>query len=210
MFDIGYIVIVIIIVLLSMTLHEAMHAFVSNWLGDDTAESQGRVTFNPLAHIDPFMTILLPLLLAISGGPIFGGAKPVPFMPDRVRYEEFGALLVGVAGPLTNLLIAFFAVVGTVLSGGGGLAGQILELIAVINIGFFVFNMLPIPPLDGSRVLYYLAPDGVRRVMATMEQFGIFIILAMVIFLAPVLSIFMQSSILFFYNAFYGFIAAVL
>ncbi len=209
MIDIGYLVIVLAIVLISMTLHEAMHAFVSYWLGDDTAKSQGRVTLNPIAHIDPFMTILLPLLLALSGGPIFGGAKPVPFMPDRVRYEEFGAMLVGVAGPLTNLFIAFLAIVGTVLF-GEGLIGDLLQLTAVINLGFFIFNMLPIPPLDGSRVLYYLAPDTIRKMMASMEQFGIFIVFAIVILFSPVLSAFMGNGITTLFEAMYSLVATVL
>src|SRR6478752_4718560 len=105
--DIGYIILIIIIILLSMTLHEAMHAFTSFWLGDDTAKLQGRLTLNPIKHIDPFLTLILPLGLAIVGAPIFGGAKPVPFNPDRVRGGEWGAALIAVAGPLTNLLIAF-------------------------------------------------------------------------------------------------------
>ena len=106
--DIGYIVILIGVILFSMTLHEAMHAFVGYWLGDDTAKRQGRLTLNPIKHIDPFLTILLPVMLAlIPGAPIFGGAKPVPFNPDRVKGGEWGAALIAVAGPLTNFIIAF-------------------------------------------------------------------------------------------------------
>src|SRR4051812_24402323 len=116
-FDPIYIIIVVIIILLSMTLHEAMHAFVGYWLGDDTAKRQGRLTLNPVKHIDPFLTLLLPLMLAIIGAPIFGGAKPVPFNPDRVRYDEWGAALVAIAGPFTNLLIAF-VVFGIYVVGG--------------------------------------------------------------------------------------------
>ena len=107
--DIVNILIVLVVILLSMTLHEAMHAFMGYFLGDDTAKAQGRLTLNPLKHIDPFMTILLPILLALTpGAPIFGGAKPVPFNPNRVRYGEWGAALVAVIGPLTNFLFAFF------------------------------------------------------------------------------------------------------
>src|SRR5690606_32098974 len=95
------------VILFSMTFHEAMHAFMGFWLGDDTAKREGRLTLNPIRHIDPFLTILLPLGLAIIGGPIFGGAKPVPFRPDRVRGGDWGAALVAAAGPLTNFLIAF-------------------------------------------------------------------------------------------------------
>jgi Zn-dependent protease len=82
-----------------------MHAFAADWLGDDTARQEGRLTLNPLAHIDPFLTIGLPLLMAFAGGPVLGAAKPVPFNPYRVKYEEYGAALVALAGPLTNLLL---------------------------------------------------------------------------------------------------------
>ena len=105
--EIIYILSVIGVVLVSMTLHEAMHGFMAFYLGDDTAKLQGRLTLNPIKHIDPFLTILLPVLLALSGGPVFGGAKPVPFNPARVKYDEFGAALVALAGPLTNLVLAF-------------------------------------------------------------------------------------------------------
>ena len=98
--------IVLGVILFSMTLHEAMHGFVAYFLGDDTAKLEGRLTLNPIKHIDPFLTILLPLMLAIVGAPIFGGAKPVPFNPNRVRYEEWGAAFVALAGPLTNFILA--------------------------------------------------------------------------------------------------------
>src|SRR5690606_5997929 len=93
-------------VLISITLHEAMHAFAAYWLGDDTAQMQGRLTLNPLKHIDPFLTLGMPVLLALMGAPPLGAAKPVPVNPYRVKYEEFGAALVGLAGPLTNFVLA--------------------------------------------------------------------------------------------------------
>jgi len=209
--DLGYIAAVIGVILLSMTLHEAMHAFVSYWLGDDTAKLQGRLTLNPIAHIDPFLTLLLPILLAISGLPIFGGAKPVPFNPYRVRYGEFGAALVGIAGPLTNLVLAFiafglFALLGT--PSDATIAGMVLQLAIFVNLGFFVFNILPIPPLDGSRVLYALAPDGARRVMEVIEQYGIFLVFALVLLAGPVLGQFMRAAIGFFLQLF-GYIFGV-
>lgn len=181
-FDPVYISLVIAVVLMSMTLHEAMHAYTSYWLGDDTAKREGRLTLNPIAHIDPFLTLALPVMLAILGLPIFGGAKPVPFNPMRVRYEEFGAALVGLAGPLTNLVIAFvtfglYALLGT----PSGFMGEAMVLIVLVNLGFFIFNMLPIPPLDGSRLLYALAPDGARRFMEVIERQGILLVFAMVL-----------------------------
>lgn len=174
---------IVAIILVSMTLHEAMHAFMSYWLGDDTAKAQGRLTLNPIKHIDPFLTIILPLLLAISGGPIFGGAKPVPFNPNRVKYDEWGAALVALAGPLTNFIIAFIlfgVMVVFDLSPVVGL-GSVLMLAVSVNLGFFVFNMIPIPPLDGSRVLYALAPEFVRRGMEVIEQYGIILVFILVI-----------------------------
>ena len=173
--DLGYIATVLGVILVSMTLHEVMHGFMAYYLGDDTAKLQGRLTLNPVKHIDPFLTILLPVLLAISGGPIFGGAKPVPFNPMRVRYGEWGSALVAAAGPFINFLLAFicFGIVVVAGIGPDSLIGNILMISVYVNLGFFVFNMLPIPPLDGSRVLYALAPDGVRKVMASIEQFGI-------------------------------------
>ncbi|HRF28880.1 MAG TPA: site-2 protease family protein [Candidatus Saccharibacteria bacterium] len=195
--DITYLMIVLVVILFSMTLHEAMHGFMSYWLGDDTAKLQGRLTLNPIKHIDPFLTILLPLMLAIIGGPIFGGAKPVPFNPSRLRYDEWGMALVAAAGPLTNFVIAFIFYAFYVLLplGDGNLAKQFLEAGVYVNLGFFVFNMLPIPPLDGSRVMYALAPDFVRRGMEVMEQYGLVVVFIIVIFGSAVIGGFMQAAI---------------
>src|SRR4051812_41386816 len=142
--DIIYIAVVIIVILLSMTLHEAMHAFVAYWLGDDTAKREGRLTLNPVKHIDPFLTLALPVMLAVIGAPIFGGAKPVPFNPNRVRHDEWGAALVAVAGPMTNLIIAFVFFGLYVLLGtpSDGFIGMLLTTIVMVNLGFFIFNMI--------------------------------------------------------------------
>jgi len=201
--DITYIIVVIIVILLSMTLHEAMHAFVGYWLGDDTAKLQGRLTLNPVKHIDPFLTLLLPVMLAIIGAPIFGGAKPVPFNPNRVRYDEWGAALIAIAGPLTNLLIAFvvfgiYALAGT----PDGLLGMILTTAIMVNLGFFIFNMIPIPPLDGSRVLYALAPEFVRRGMEAVERYGIIFVFIIVLLASSLIGAFMLSAINFFLGIF--------
>lgn len=181
-FDVVYIGLVVAVVLVSMTLHEAMHAYASYWLGDDTAKAQGRLTLNPIAHIDPFLTLLMPVMLAILGLPIFGGAKPVPFNPGRVKYEEFGAAIVGLAGPLTNLVMAFVLFGMYALFGQpGGFFGDVLTVGIMVNLGFFIFNMLPIPPLDGSRLLYALAPESARRLMEIIEQQGIVIVFGIVL-----------------------------
>lgn len=181
--EITHFVVIVVVIVLSMTLHEAMHAFISYWLGDDTAKTQGRLTLNPIKHIDPFLTLLLPLILAAVGAPIFGGAKPVTFNPNRIRYHEWGAAMVAAAGPLTNLAIAFFTYGIYALAGApeGGLFTVIMTTAIMVNLGFFVFNIIPIPPLDGSRVLYALAPEFVRRGMEVMEQFGLIFIFAIVL-----------------------------
>lgn len=178
--DIAHLIIVLVVILISMTLHEAMHGFMAYWLGDDTAKEQGRLTLNPLHHIDPFLTILLPLSLALLGLPVFGGAKPVPYNPERVRGDEWGAALVGFAGPLTNFVIAFtcFGLYATI---AGPAVQPLLATAVSVNLGFFVFNMLPIPPLDGSRVLYALAPEFVRRGMEVVEQYGVMLVFVLVL-----------------------------
>ncbi len=161
--------------LVSVTLHEAMHAFTGHWLGDDTARLEGRLTLNPLKHIDPFLTILLPVMLALSGLPIFGAAKPVPFNPNRVKYDEFGAAMIGVAGPLTNLVLAF-AGAGILRLLGVGVSDTVFSALMIfiaVNIGFFVFNMIPFPPLDGSRLLYAVAPEPLQKLMYQIETLGL-------------------------------------
>lgn len=190
-------------ILLSMTVHEAMHAFMGYFLGDNTAKIEGRLTLNPLKHIDPFMTILLPLTMALLGGPVFGGAKPVPFNPSRVRYGEWGAAMVALAGPLTNLFIAFFAfgigVLMGVVSNGGLVAssflGSVIVMTVSVNLGFFVFNMLPVPPLDGSRLLYALAPESARRLMEQIEQYGTLVVFLLVVIFSSAIGRVMSACI---------------
>lgn len=196
--DIQTIIIVLCVIFISMTIHEVMHGLIAYYLGDDTAKAQGRLTLNPLKHIDPFLTILLPILLALTpGAPIFGGAKPVPFNPNRLRYGEWGVALVAVAGPLVNLLIAFifYGLMILIRPGEITLLGEIINLAIIVNLGFFVFNMLPLPPLDGSRVLYALAPDFVRRGMEAIERLGVWVILAVVLLASRYIGEFMLGAI---------------
>lgn len=180
-------------ILFSITIHEATHAFTSHLLGDDTAMRMGRVTLNPLKHIDPFSTVLLPLLLVLSNLPPFAAAKPVPFNPSRVRGAEFGAALVGISGPLSNLAIAlifgawlrFLFLVGY----DAGVVTQIVALLVQLNLALFVFNMIPWPPLDGSRLLYAFAPDSIRRIMEQIEAFGLMGIAFFIFFMFQFLSV---------------------
>jgi len=205
--DINFIqiAIVLVIILLSMTLHEAMHAFVSYWLGDDTAKREGRLTLNPIKHIDPFLTIILPIGLAILGGPIFGGAKPVPFRPDQVRWGDWGAALVALGGPLTNLVLAFIGFGVWVLADMPPqfeTLGFILTTFFTVNLGFFLFNIIPIPPLDGSRVIYAIAPEFVRTGMRFIEQYGIILVFAIVLLAGPLLYGYMNAGVSFFIDIF--------
>jgi Zn-dependent protease len=204
MVDIVYIVIVIGAVLISMTFHEAMHGFASYWLGDDTARLQGRLSLNPLKHIDPFLTILLPIMLAVAGLPIFGGAKPVPFNPQNLRYDEWGVAIVALAGPLTNLLLAFVTFGLWVVFGASGqtILGQVLMIIVMVNLGFFIFNMVPVPPLDGSRVMYALAPEFVKRGMEAMEKYGIIVVFAIILLIGNELGTLIVGAVDFFLNLF--------
>jgi Zn-dependent protease len=203
-FDIVQLIVVLGVILLSMTLHEAMHAFVAYWLGDDTAKLEGRLTLNPIKHIDPFLTIILPLGLFLIGGPVFGGAKPVPFRPDQVKGGDWGAALVALGGPLTNLILAFIAFGIWALLGAPmtGLGAYILVVFYTVNIGFFLFNILPIPPLDGSRVIYALAPEFVRTGMRFIEQFGIIFVFAIVLLAGSAIGAFMSGGINFIIDIF--------
>ena len=197
------IIIVLIVILLSMTIHEAMHAFMGYVLGDSTAKEEGRLTLNPIRHIDPVMTILLPLIMVVLRAPVFGGAKPVPFNPNRVRFGDWGAALVALSGPITNLVIAFiafgFGVFSGVINNAGAVQptifGLIISTAVSVNLGFFVFNMLPIPPLDGSRILYAVAPDGVRGVMQKIEQNGVLLVMIIVVLFSDVIGQVMSGCI---------------
>ncbi len=202
--NIEYIFVVLLVVLISLIFHEIMHAYTSFWLGDDTAKLEGRLTFNPIKHIDPFLTILLPITLAIANLPVFGGAKPVPYNPNNVRWGEWGSALIALAGPITNLLLAFILFGFWVLAGlpSTGLVGQIFETAIVVNLGFFIFNMIPFPPLDGSRVLYALAPEFARRLMEMLERFGILFIFLMIMFTGPSIGRFILYVINFFLSIF--------
>ena len=193
------VVITLLVILVSMTIHEAMHAFMGYFLGDQTAKAEGRLSLNPIRHIDPLLTILLPLILLMLGAPVFGGAKPVPFNPHKVRFGEWGVALVAIVGPLTNLVLAFtFFGIGVSLGFvdkfgfSPSLIGVTLQTFVFVNLGFFAFNMIPIPPLDGSRVLYALAPDFVRGFMRQVEQYGLVIIMVLVMVGSPFISLFMN------------------
>lgn len=171
---------IVVSIVLALSIHEAMHAFTAHWLGDSTAQEEGRLSLNPLKHVDPLTTVLLPIItLVIFHIPILA-AKPVPFNPDRIRYGEFGSALVALAGPLTNLALA---IIGALLLRVAGSAEIVRFLVTFIelNVVIFIFNMIPIPPLDGSRVLYAFAPEAVQDFMRQIEPYGLFIVFGLVL-----------------------------
>lgn len=176
----------------AITLHEAAHGFVAWKLGDDTAYLRGRVTFNPLRHIDPFGTIVLPVLLLFTGGFLFGWAKPVPVNFARLHHPRRDMVWVAAAGPATNLLLAlasgYLIYVAALLPGiVSAWAATNLENSILINVVLAVFNMLPLPPLDGGRVAVGLLPRALALPLARLERWGLFIVIGL-LFILPMLS----------------------
>lgn len=170
------------IVILSIIFHEVAHGFVADWLGDPTARYAGRLTLNPVPHIDPVGSIAIPGILALTGSPfLIGWAKPVPYNPYNLRNQRWGEALVGASGPLTNVLIAL--IFGLILrfSGDLGLSGATLGILVTVvyaNLVLAIYNMIPIPPLDGSKVLAAILPTqmrmGYKRLETSMYALGPF------------------------------------
>lgn len=191
---------VIILLIISLGVHEAAHAWSAWKLGDSTAKDMGRMTVNPIVHIDPFMTILLPALCAITGAPIFGGAKPVPVNMHRLRNPWVDMGVVAFAGPLSNLLLAclflalwkFFLITG--YYNGAELAqslrhDDLLPRVLLQTVGFnvvlFVFNLIPIPPLDGSRIMANLLPPSLRENYSRIGGFGLLAVFMLINYVEP-------------------------
>jgi Zn-dependent protease len=173
----------VVFVIMSLSIHEAAHAWTAWKCGDSTAKDLGRVTLNPLPSIDPIMTIVMPLMLASMGLPAFGGAKPVPVNYHRLRHPLRDMMIVAIAGPLSNIalgvvfMLAWKCAVYSGAYGKGTLLVNVVEYSLLANLVLAAFNMLPIPPLDGSRVMAWLLPSALREPYVQLERFGMLLVL---------------------------------
>lgn len=212
--NVVYLVTVFVISICSVILHELAHGLMAYALGDQTAKLSGRLSLNPLKHIDPVMSIIVPVVLALVGAPIFGGAKPVPINTRNLKWGEWGFALVALAGPLMNILLAFIFflvgnMTGVLVNEGGSLGyyevigGIVCSTGLLLNLGFALFNIIPIPPLDGSRILYALAPDFARNFMRNIEQYGLVIIYGLIFFCSSLFSAYLMSGQAMFINFFF-------
>lgn len=191
-----YQIAMIVALIISVVIHEMAHGYAANWLGDPTARLAGRLSPNPLVHMDPMMSVILPALLILSGSPIlFGAAKPVPYNPYNLRNQKWGEAMVAFAGPLANLIIAVVFAALVRFSDVLGLSGSFVSLavgIIVLNIFLAFFNLVPIPPLDGSKILPKFLPhdlamkyEGFRAYFERNAGFGFaLVILVFIVFLA--------------------------
>lgn len=183
------IIYLIIAFFLAITVHEFMHAWTANYLGDQTAAREGRVSLNPIRHIDPFGTVILPALLILAGLPALGYAKPVPINPNNFSNPRLGSALTAVAGPMSNFILAGLSAI-LYRNLPAFAYNEVFLYIAFINIALMLFNLIPIPPLDGSKVLAYVFP-GVTSPKA--EMIGPIVLLVLIYlgffrFLVPVIS----------------------
>ena len=178
----------IAVLILSIVIHEFSHGWMANYLGDPTAKHLGRLTLNPLPHIDMMGSVIVPLLLLVSGtGFILGWAKPVPYNPYNLRDQKNGEMLVALAGPASNLLLAliFGTIIKILLMQGTAVNSSILVFFGIVvfyNILLAIFNLVPIPPLDGSKILFHFLPYSARGIKETMEKNGILFLLLFIFF----------------------------
>jgi Zn-dependent protease len=177
----------LIVLLFSVIIHELAHGYVASSMGDQTAKYAGRLTLNPLKHLDPFGSVLLPilLLLATAGqGPIFGWAKPVPVNPYNFKDQKWGTLKVAIAGPATNFSIAiiFGLLIRFINSPQTAPLVQLFSLVVIYNFLWGIFNLVPIPPLDGSWILFRFLPKGFEKAKIVFQQYGMFILIFFIFF----------------------------
>lgn len=181
----------LVVLLFSVIIHELAHGYIAFSLGDPTAKYEGRLTLNPLKHLDPFGSIILPLLLLLATGgqgPIFGWAKPVPINPYNFKDQKWGTLKVAISGPLTNFGIAIIlGLLIRFLPPAGGFPQfapfiQLMGIVVFYNFLWGIFNLLPIPPLDGSWILFRFLPRGAEKVKMYIQQYGMFILIFFIFF----------------------------
>lgn len=182
----------ILVLIMSVVLHELSHGVAAARLGDPTARLAGRLTLNPLKHLDPLGSVLLPAFLVVSGAPfVFGWAKPVPYDPRFLRGGKWGPAIVGAAGPCANVAIALAAGLAFRWGATRGVlspvVGNLLATVIVINLVLAVFNMIPIPPLDGSKLLYAVLPRETALAVAQFERYGFVIVIGLVYFFGSAL-----------------------
>ena len=185
----------IAILIMSIVIHEISHGFMAERFGDKTARFAGRLTLNPLKHLDPFGSVILPALLVLSHSPIlFGWARPVPYNPDNLSDRKWGTVAVAAAGVLANFFIAL--IFGTILRFIPDLNLSesmseslrfITTIIVITNLGLGIFNLIPIPPLDGSKILFSLLPASFYSFIEFMEQYSLVLLLVFIVFFADIL-----------------------
>lgn len=188
--DIITLVLYFIVIVPSAIFHEYMHGWTAEQLGDPTARYAGRLTLNPRAHIDWFGTILLPIMLFFvsGGGFLFAYAKPVPYNPYNLKNQKWGPVMVGLAGPLANFAIALTFALFSHFAPISGPMHDFFQVIIIANLSLMIFNLVPLPPLDGSKLLYALWPASAAQALVTLERYSFFILIIFVLYLAKFLS----------------------
>jgi len=179
--NVAALVIAFLVLIFSLSVHEAAHAWSASQLGDDTAKRLGRVTLNPVVHADPIGTVLLPLIAMLSGAPVIGWAKPTPVNTRNLGHPRRDHILVTAAGPISNLLIALVAsaAMRSGASSSGGWMDTLVDEALTLNVLLAVFNMLPIPPLDGGQILMALLPRRAAMRMGFLYEYGFLILMGL-------------------------------
>jgi Zn-dependent protease len=179
--NVPYLIIGLLVLIVSLSVHEAAHAWSASQLGDDTAKRLGRVTLNPVAHIDPIGTLVLPLVAMASGAPLIGWAKPTPVNARNLRQPRRDHILVTAAGPASNLVIAVVAAAALRAGARGEWLGMLVVEALTLNVLLAVFNMLPLPPLDGGQILMALLPPRVAVRLGFLYQYGFLILMGLLV-----------------------------